>query len=111
MKIVNRKQFLELPAETVFSYYKPRIFYGLFIKCSYPGQYENDFLYDDLIMPIYSENDADWNDLIEEAEQGKSVEVDFNYTGRDGMFIEEQLFAVYEGKDVSALIDRLSQCL
>jgi len=41
----------------------------------------------------------------------ESVEVDFENTSRDGMFEDEQLYAVYEKEDVEKLIARLQQTL
>jgi hypothetical protein len=37
--------------------------------------------------------------------------MDFEYEGRDGLFEEGQLFAVWEKADVASLIERLRRCL
>ena len=112
MKIVNRKEFLLLPPETVFSYYEPCIFSGLYVKVCQPGQYKNDFLTDNLIGEIYCDGSHEMIDLLEESrETGKSLKLDFDCTDRDGMFNDEQLFAIYEKEDVSSLIVRLMKCL
>ena len=41
-------------------------------------------------------------------ESGESMPVDFEVTSREGLFEEEQLFAVYEKEDVEKLIKRLT---
>ena len=43
----------------------------------------------------------------EKMEHGISVGMDFNTSGRDGLFNEDELFAVWEQADVDALIARL----
>lgn len=110
MKIVNRKDFLNLPAETMWSYYEPCVFRGLYIKVSdLNSGYSNDFLYDDLIGAVENTGSDDWTDKLHLMEHERlSYPVDFDYTGREGLFDDGQLFAIYEKEDVEKLIQRLS---
>lgn len=109
MKILTRKQFLDTPPETLFSYYDPCSFRGLYIKTSdnSPNGYSNDFLYDDLIAPVECNNSSEYLENIELCEKGGSMSLDFEYTDREGLFEYEQLFAIYEKEDVKKLIKRL----
>ncbi len=110
MKILTRKQFLEMPAGTVYCPYdKDRVPSELLIKANDPDTWINDFLYDDLILPIKADNDAHQDGLWTKAENGESVEMDFNFTGREGLFDDTMLYAVYEPKDKEALIKRLQE--
>ena len=104
MRIVNRKEFLSLPANTVFSKYEPDVFEGLMIKGAtiFDGKTAIDFFYDDIDGAIEVEGSS---------EHGVNVNIDFSSGGRDGCFENEQLFAVYENDDVRALILRLALCL
>ena len=110
MKILNRKQFLAMPHNTLYSdidkTWHPG-FNDLKIK---GGSWENDFQYDDLIVPVCIcdlDKVEEWMKLAEI----EDVSLDFNFTGRDGMFEEEQTFAVYSKNDVKQLIDRLKKCI
>ena len=113
MKIVDRKTFLSLPAGTVYSKYAPCFFDGLAIKCSDPNDgRSNDFLYDDLIAPVDAHDSDEFCAMCENAEHGKLIPLTFTEnTSRDGLFENEQLFAIYEDADVVAMILRLSECV
>ena len=105
MKIVNRKDFLKLE-NVLYTEYKPCIFNGLKIKGKTRG---NDFLYDDLIAPICPSDAMDFSDCCKKAEEGEEVALDFDYTSRDGLFEEDQLYAIYSKKDVENLIRKLKE--
>jgi hypothetical protein len=109
MKIVDRQTFLAMPEGTVFSKYKPCIFDGLFVKASHGGEYANDFLYDDLIAPVDAGDSGEGFDMLfASQERGDEVPLTFSdATTRDGLFDDDQLFAVYSDDDVSMLIHRL----
>ena len=47
--------------------------------------------------------------LVDAAANGTSFALDFECEGRDGMFDDRQLFAVWEPQDVAGLIARLQQ--
>lgn len=40
-----------------------------------------------------------------------SFPVDYNYTRRDGLYEENQLYAIYERADVIKLVDRIKSAL
>ena len=112
MRIVNQEEFLKLPANTLFSYYTPQVFDELEIKCCSPEYgWKNDYLHDTIIGAIENDSSTDLNEKVRIMEMGGSVESDFEYTGRNGMFEPSTMYLIYEKKDVVKLIDRLKKCL
>jgi len=110
MKIINREEFLKLPSGTLFSEYKPCSFYGLLIKydsCGYNDYYENE-----LIGNIEMNSSEDFIDKLVIAEKERtSLKLDFDICGRNGMYDDNQLYAVYEKEDIKGLINVLKQCI
>lgn len=108
MKIVDRKTFLALPAETLFSKYEPCVFGDLCIKGDSIGS--NDFAYQQIADAVAAHDSGEFaNKLFDAQASGESVAMDFDCQGRDGLFDDDQLFAVWEPADVAALIARLSR--
>jgi hypothetical protein len=115
MKIVDRKTFMALPPETVYSKYAPCFFEGLLIKgetiTGFSGE-PIDWYYQQIEDSIESSGSDEWAAKLEESElTGKSIAMDFETQGRDGCFEDGQLFAVFEPQDVEALIARLQRCV
>lgn len=109
MKIVNRKTFLFMPENTVFTKYKPCCFGNLMIKGE---SWKNDFLYQQIADAIDSTGSSDFFDKLDDAEKKKiELKMDFDSQERDGCFDEDQLFAVWKKEDVLALIERLKMCV
>lgn len=111
MRIVTRKELMELPSGTVFSYYEPCVFHDLYIKDSAPDEWSPDFVVSGLIGAIARTSSDDFIENCERMERGESMSVDFEFSGREGLFDHEQLFSVYEKSDVEILIERLKQTL
>lgn len=111
MKIITRKELMNMPGDTLFSYYVPCVFTELCVKTGEVNQYLSDFLVDNLIGALECNGSDDFIEKCEEMENGKSVELDFEFTGREGLFEDKQLFAIYEKKDVEKLIERLQKTL
>ena len=110
MRIVNRETFLNLPSGTVFMKYKPQIFDELMIK--YKTTVMGDFVCSDITQTIDCESSYGRGDILFDAvdNPGKSIPLDFNSCSRDSFWDEDQLFAVYEQKDIDGLIEALSKC-
>lgn len=109
MKIVNREEFLKLPGNTLYSKFQPYYFDGLCIKYDTMG---NDFLSVSLIDSIECESSEEFSDkLFDALENKKSIAMDFDNCGRDGMFDAKQLFAVWEIDDIKKLMIELNNCL
>ena len=111
MKIVNRKTFLSMPEGTVFSKYEPCIFGNLMIKGE-TTKSGNDFWAQGITGAIKSDSSEERFDiLLAKGKTGESIEMDFECEGRDGLYGEEELFAVWEIRDVKALVKRLEEAL
>ena len=108
MKIVDKETFLKMKCPVLFCKYKPQIFGDLAIKLSNVGN--NDFCYD-LIVEFESEHSLDLCDRLikEETEPGHTFRLDLYATRRDGLYPEEQLYAVFDDIDVKAIIERLQK--
>ena len=109
MKIVNLMEFRRLPVGTLFMKYTPGAFEDLQAK----GEtLEVDFTYENITSWVKSASSNEMFDRLLAAERdGESLLMDFDATGRDGCYENDQLFAVYEKRDVKMLIDKLYRCL
>lgn len=110
MKIVNLKTFLALPEGTIYCKYNQSSFGDLCIKYD-SSSFGDDFVYA-AVMDIDSESGEDLWDKLDLAEkEGIAFPLDFEQTGRDGLFDPDQLFAVWEKTDVVNFIGKLNVCL
>lgn len=109
MKILNRAQFMTLPTGTVFAKYEPCFFDDLLIKGE---STETDFFYQEITSAIECNGCGEFGDKLDESEHhGSNINMDFNCEGRDGLYKENQLFAVWSKDDVKSLINRLTETL
>jgi hypothetical protein len=106
MRIVNKQEFLKLPENTIFSKYSPCQFGDLRIKGESVGTI--DFYYQPISNSIKCNDTGEFVDACTKAEK-ESVEMDFDCLTRDGVFDDEQLFSVWEEKDITAFISRLER--
>jgi hypothetical protein len=103
MKIVNLTDFLALPAGTLFAKYEPHIAEGFYIKRESVMEIR-DFYYTDLAMPHMQGRGPDHMAAYEKMIAGMSGQPDFTIIGRDGCFVEDQLFLVWEQHDFARLV-------
>lgn len=110
MKIVDRKTFLALPSDTVYSKYAPCLFGELCIK---GDTWDNDFTYQNIVGSIECNSDSEFFDLLAMASENQAVDLkmDFDCMERDALYDADQLFAVWDDADVAALIERLKMCV
>ncbi|WP_298687893.1 hypothetical protein [uncultured Sphingomonas sp.] len=110
MRIVDRATFLAMPAGTVFAKYEPHFFAPLSIKAATEGP---DFYVQDLIPEfVGNESEADWTETLDAIEDGEvAPPLDYEVIALDDLRDAEQLFAVFEPRDVEGLIGRLQQAL
>lgn len=104
MKLVTRKQFMQMPAGTVFSYYNPWSFSGLNIKACNPNPEYPDFMFSNLVG---GSMDAD-ESKCEALEKGESVPANFEDLECEGRFDDDQVYAIYDKEDVANLVKRLT---
>lgn len=108
MKIINREKFLKLPSGVLYAKYQPQMFDEVCIKWD---SWENDWVYQD-ILNVKSNDSGEMIDILIDAEEnGTSFDLDLECAGRDGLYDKDQLFAVFELKDVAYLIARLQMLL
>jgi hypothetical protein len=110
MKILNRTEFMKLPENTLFSKYEPCVFGNLMIKGK--TSEHNDFYVQQIHDGVDYSDTVNFREKLEGAEKnGTSIDMDFYCECRDGLFEDDQLFAVWEEKDVLELIGRLIDCV
>jgi hypothetical protein len=98
-----------MPAGVVFSKYSPHIFGPLSIKAE---TVHNDFWYQQIEDAIKTEDGEDFGDKLFNAQKYNNIiDMDFDCLTRDGLFEDDQLFAIYDKGDVEKLIDRLKKAL
>lgn len=108
MKIVSRKEFLALPAGTVYSKYVHCAFDTLCIKGETLFTNADDWFYQDIAGAVDSHDMREFSErLIEASKTGESIAMNFDIQSRDGCFESEQMFAVWEEDDVMRLVVRL----
>jgi hypothetical protein len=110
MRIVNFNEFLTLPSGTVYMKFRPHVFDEI---CMKGRSMKDDFNYLNLTNEIECEVSMESIDKLERAcrDSSFSFGLDFDCFGRDGLYDTNQLFAVYEKRDLEGLINRLQQCL
>ena len=108
MRIVTRKQLLEMKEGTIFSDYQPCIFGPLMV---FGGKLcDFDFLEMSLTESVLANSSEQYDWILHKAaETGESFELDFDNYGRDGMFEASQLYAIWESKDLDGLIEVLKR--
>ena len=101
MKVVNRKEFLAMPAGTLYTEFEPCITNGLAIKYDTLDN-GDDWFYTELIASSVA------CDGLVEMYDGKELPYSSNWQGRDRAFNQDQLFIVYSPADIQAFADTLA---
>ena len=114
MKIVNLETFLNSPKGTIFQKWEPNIFEPLCIFENSCGNNE-DFLYREFRGNVeFPEEHANYGTIQyykKEIPNMENLYVDFNCVERDGCFDHQQMFAIYEKKDLKEMIQILQNNL
>lgn len=111
MRILDRAAFLALPAGTVFAKYQPAHLAEPAIKGETVA--DVDFVVQPLDPWFLGADSSDaYIDILFAMQGGQpSPPVDYDCDARDGLFDQEQLFAVWDRADLEALIARLQRAL
>ena len=107
MKILNKEEFLALPAGIIYSKYQPvGMFDGLYLKGE---SLENDWKYKSLISTVdFPIGDSDVNIyLLNVQKHGATFRMDLECGERDGLYNTDEYFAVYDTTDVRELLMEL----
>jgi len=110
MKILNRDEFLALPSGVLFCKYEPCIFDIIEIKGdSLNFEHGGNDFFTRPLTGIYTEaTGQDGGDpILPEFDRGDEFRWCHNSEGRDGLFEDNQLFAVFDRVDIDKLIGQL----
>ncbi len=103
MKVVDRKEFLKLPAGTLYTLFKPCYTDGLAIK--HVTLDNDDWFYTELIASTVEDNgDTKLNN-------GEELPFNADWMGRDGGFDPEQMFIVYSPVDIFVFAETLAKLI
>jgi len=110
MRIINRTEFLKLPEKTLYRKYQPQTYGELSIKY---GSLANDYVDVELVGDIEGTDSSDSNSGAHDYYKNTSSVFRFDYEGtcRDGLYDDDQLFAVYDNTDIEQLIEQLKSCI
>lgn len=109
MRIITRQELLGLHEGAVYSEYAPCHFGTFQIKGE---SLKNDWYYQEISNAIAADSSDEAFEKLLLAQDGKQTfSMDFDCMSRDGLFDEDQLYAVWEKEDVEALVKRLNQAL
>lgn len=112
MRIVDRQTFLRLPHGTVYSEYEPCIFTGLFVKDGDTNPEAEDYFEQQLIGNVDCNDSGEFADVLESAEMSETAfSLDFEVSRRNGLFDQDQLYAIYEREDLTSFIGVLQKAL
>ena len=107
MRIICLKEFLAMPAGTVFAKYKPQVFGELCIKAESIVE-ASDFFYWTL-WEVEAGNSQELYAQIDAAESREAdVPIDVRCGQRDGCFQYDQLFAVFSTDEVRRIAESLA---
>jgi len=107
MKIINRDQFLDMPANTVYFEFEPCVFGPMRIKGDTIG---NDWFYTD-ICSFDGDKEMFFDIYDDMIQTGRSQPLDMDVEGRDGTFDCDQMYAVLDNEDIKHLIGHLQRCI
>lgn len=108
MRIVKREEFLKMSSDTLFSLYTPQYFEDIMIKGD--TIWPNDYRVQYIIEAVDCRSSEEFTEILCNAEEnGTPFKMDFECWSRDGLYDNDQLYAVWDEEDVKALITRLNK--
>lgn len=114
MRIVGRKEFMQLPSGTLFCQCANRWAIDD-LQVKFDSMIFSDDCDDFVSMPFTcfeADSSEQWIDRIEAmANEGASFPLDLDAAGRDGLFNRDALFLVFETQDVVNLRDFLTSII
>lgn len=112
MKIVDRQTFLGLPAGTIYA----KVVTGAYdfgpLEIKGDTVAGVDFYSQRLVGDFKGTADTgEWADVFASLLQGSEAQPDFDIESRDGLFDQDQQFAVYSQEDATRLVERLQRAV
>ena len=116
MKVINREEFLKLPAGTVYSINNcgGNLAGEIYVKECKPNQYKNDWLQNDILDTAaeITDNPADdYTEAINNKNNGLKYKLQFNSCCRNGLFEEDQTFIIWDIESLEGLVGKLLSCI
>jgi hypothetical protein len=108
MRIVGLKEFLTLPPWTMFRKYQPCYTEDLMWKQDSLGG--SDFVYTTASMPHGGDSIEVFGRCDDMEENGASYPIE-DFTARDGCFVQDQLFMIYEKADIEVVARYVANAL
>ena len=105
---------MDIPSGIIFCDYVPCMMSNLSVKWdSWPSETGiGDFVCQSLQDPVFHHGEDKIYDMLDRSlESGESIETDFDFAGREGLFNAEALYAAWERQDVEKLISLLQTTL
>lgn len=111
MKIFNRKDFLQLPANTAYVKYSEKCGLSELIEIKVSGPHDgwgNDWITNDLAVFVEEPYRDVFTDFSEVTDTFRFA---IDQTSRDGLFEENEMYAVFDNEDIERVINKLKSCL
>jgi hypothetical protein len=110
VKIVSKKEFLKLPPGTIYSKYQPINFGDIEIKGETISDF--DYYYTYIAGNIDAEDFGELFDKMDELKKSDiDIPIDLEIENRDGLFEDDQLYAIYSKEDIKSIIKKLEAAL
>lgn len=125
MRIISRKELMELPAGVMYMSYEPVVFGDLMMKGETINDGEENIdWYESLLFyePLGPKDGKDFTidetrtssqvfDIVDEqmGEQGISMRMNFEVESREGYFDDDMKYAILEQHDIEDLISKLKK--
>lgn len=115
MHIVDRKTFLSMPANTVYSisHWTPSTMSTSITDLLIKGDTVAGIDYYEQCIPDFDYEDIDekFDAISKSVTGGSPINTDFYVETRNAMFNKDQMYAIWDKEDIEGLISRLKQCL
>lgn len=113
MRIIDRQAFLQMPAGTIYAKADslPSLDFGQ-VEIKGDTVAGVDWCVQRLIGDFVGDRDSgEWADSFEAMHKGEDRAVDLDIVCRDGLFDNDQLFAVFDKTDAEALLATIEAAL
>ena len=113
VKIVNRAEFMAMDGIVLHRKYEPCIFGELGVKVSTIKDVGGEPI-DYVTIGTEQIDDSNFNEVHEflcgDALNGVSFRFEYESTSRDGLYDDDQMYAIYDDDDIDQLIAFLESC-
>lgn len=113
MKIISRKDFFQLPENTLFCKFEPNVFGEVQIKVSESDNEEIcDFITNGFTECVESRGEEQEYEARSNLKLGSEFRWAENQTSRDGMFEGDNvMFCIFDNQDIQQYINKLKTCI